>query len=105
MQNTRSRGENSLPINEGEALLGVQLDDEVFGDLEVDIVSCRHCQNLTGEGVLVAVKPLRGGDKSIVFLQLLETIVGAALLADGDDVAGLDEVGRDVHALAVDGVG
>ena len=74
----------------------------MFCDFEVDIVSCRQSQNLTREGVLITVKPLGSGNKSVVFLQLLKTIVGAALLGNCNHVAGLNKIGRDVDALAID---
>ena len=76
----------------------------MLGDFEVDIISGRKRKDFAGQRVLVAVKPLRSGDESVVFLQLLEAVVGAALLADSDDVARLHKIGRDVDALAVDGV-
>ncbi len=72
-------------------------------DLEVDVVSGGERQDLALKGILIAVEPLGSGDKGIVFLQLLVEVVLSALLADGDDVAGTDGVGRNVDALAVDG--
>ena len=41
----------------------------MLGDFEVDIISGRKRKDLAGQRVLVAVKPLRGGDESVVFLQ------------------------------------
>ena len=76
----------------------------MFCNLEVDVFLSGQGQNLAGQGVLVAIKPLGSSDKCIVFLQLLETVVGAALLANSDDIANLNHVGGDVNALAVDGV-
>ena len=93
----------SLPRIEGNGLLGVQLDDEVLGDLEVDIVSGGQSQDLALKGVLVPIQPLGSSDESIVFLQLLVESVLHALLADSDHVAHPDHVGGDVDALAVDG--
>ena len=100
----RFAAEFSLPINEGETLLGVQFDDQIFCNLEVNIVSCGQCDNLAAEGVLVSFQPLRSVDESVVFLHLLEAGGGAAVFADGDNVADIDRVGRNVDALAVDGV-
>ena len=95
--------EFSLPINEGQTLLGVQLDDQIFCDLKVNVVLGRKCNNLARKGVLISVQPLRSGDERIVLFHGLEAGGGAALLADGDDVAHIHLIGGDVDALAVDG--
>ena len=91
-------------MNEGEALLGVKLDDEVLGDLEIDIVSGGQHGDFALQGVLIAIQPLGSGDELVGFLQHLEAGGGAALLANSDDVANAHQVGGDVDALAVDGV-
>ena len=88
---------------EGGLLLGVQLDDQVHCDVEVDVFLCRQSNDLTGKVILITVEPLGSSNKSIIFLQLLEEVVGNALLADSNDVADLHLEGGDVNAAAVDG--
>ena len=89
--------------NRVRGLLGVQLDDEVHSDIEVDIGLGRHSNDLALEGVLVTVQPLGGSNKSVVFLQLLEESIGSALFGNSDHVTGLHQVAGDVDPAAVDG--
>ena len=87
----------------GMALLGVQLDDEMHSDIEVDICLGGQSNNLTLEGVLITIQPLGGSNESIVFLQLLEESVGGGFLGNSDHIANLDQVAGDVDMVAVDG--
>ena len=75
----------------------------MHSDIEVDICLGGHSNNLTLEGILIAVQPLGGSDKSIIFLQLLEESVGSGLLGNSDHITGLDQVRGDVDAVAVNG--
>ena len=63
----------------GMALLGVQLDDEMHCDIEVDICLGGQSNDLTLEGVLITIQPLGGSNESIVFLQLLEEFLYLSL--------------------------
>ena len=72
-------------------------------DLEVDVFLGGHCDHLTGHGVLIAIQPLGSSNKCVVFLQLLEESIGNALLANSNNITGLDQVAGDVNAVAVDG--
>ena len=87
----------------GMALLGVQLDDEMHCDIEVDICLGGQSNDLTLEGVLITIQPLGGSNESIVFLQLLEESVGGGFLGNSDHIANLDQVAGDVDMVAVDG--
>ena len=80
----------------GVGLLGVQLDDQVDSDVEVDIRLSGHCNNLTLEGILITIQPLGSSNKSVCFLQTLEECIGNALLTDSDDVTGLNQIAGDV---------
>ena len=82
-------------------LLGVQLNDKMFSDLEVNVLSCGSGNDLTSECVLVSVQPLGSSRKDVILLQLLKESVGAALLANCDHIAGLNQVRGNVDALAV----
>lgn len=84
-------------------LLGVQLNDKMFSNLEVNVLSSGSGNDLTSECVLVSVQPLGSSRKDVILLQLLEESVGAALLANCDHIAGLNQVRGDVDALAVNG--
>ena len=92
----------NMRTNEGGLLLGVQLDDEVYSDIEVDICLSGHSNDLTGKGVLITVEPLGGSNESIIFLQLLEEVVGNALLANSHHIASLHQVAGNIDAVAVD---
>ena len=72
-------------------------------DVKVDIRLSGHSNNLTLEGVLVTIQPLGGSNECIVFLQRLEEAVGNALLANSNNITGLDQVAGGVYAVAVDG--
>ena len=87
----------------GGRLLGVQLDDQVDCDVEVDVRLGGDSNDLAGECVLVAIQPLGSSYESVSFLQPLEEVIGSALLANSDHVAGLDQVAGDVHAATVYG--
>ena len=80
----------------------VQLDDQVLGDLEVDVFLGRNCADLALEGVLIPIQPLGGGDKassSFIFLKRgLETLA----FANGHQVTHLYQEGG-MLTLAIDG--
>ena len=62
---------------EGKALLGVQLDDKVHSDIEVDIGLGRHSNHFTLEGILITVQPLGGSNKRVILFQLLKKALEA----------------------------
>ena len=84
-------------------LLGVQLDDEVLFDGQIDILSGGSGNNLANHIGGIEVEPL--GDHVIgVGLEIeLEALDAAAGLLQGDHHAGLDLVAGNVDLLAVDG--
>ena len=83
-------------------LFGVQLDDSLLVDRNIDLITVRETRYRTSELVLVCVQPCRSGKRVVRFLEFLEERVALALLSDGDDIACGNERGRDVDALAVD---
>ena len=90
--------------NEKRELLGVQLDDEVFLNGHINVLAGRHLGDGALQGILVTLQPLGDGDqRGILAGQALEGHGGAAALADLDDIANANQIGGDVHLLAVDG--
>ena len=87
----------------GGLLLGVQLDDQVHSDVEVDVRLGGHSNDLTGEGILITVQPLGSSNESVSILQGLEESVGNALLTYSDHITGLHQVAGNVDAVAIDG--
>ena len=87
----------------GCRLSGVQLDDQVDSDLEVDVSLSGHSDHFADQIVLIAIEPLGSSNKSVSFLQVLEESIGNALLTDSDNVTGLHQVAGNVDAVAVDG--
>ncbi len=70
----------------------------------INIVSLGKSDNLAAEEVLVLLKPLGSEHGSVFALSdRLESGGGAALLLNGDDVADLYDIGRNVNLLAVHG--
>ena len=94
--------QTNMRTTEDGIVLGAQLDDEVHCDIEVDICLGGHSNNLTLEGILIAVQPLGSSNECVGFLQSLEESVGNALFADSHDVASLDQIAGDVDAVAID---
>ena len=84
-------------------LLGIELDDQLLVDLEVDVGSLRHSHDLGGQILVVRVDPLGLVDLRHFLSKGLELGALAALLLDSDHVAGLDEQRGDVDLLAVEG--
>ena len=85
-------------------LLGVQLNDEVLLNGNINFFAGGKANHGALEAVLIALHP--GGDQehgSVLTHQALEDLGRAAALRDLDHIAGLDEVGRNVDLLAVDG--
>ena len=83
-------------------LTGVELDDHVFLQGQIDVIALRQGGDGGGEVFKVGGEPL-GHHAAGAFLGSLED--GDILLGglDADHIALLDGVGGDVHLLAVDG--
>ena len=85
-------------------LLGVQLNDEVLLNRNVDLLAGGKTSDGALESILLALHPHGLQEHGRVLTQqALEALGGAAALCDLDHIAGLDEVGRNVDLLAVDG--
>ena len=83
-------------------LLGVQLDDHVLGDLAVDVFPLRERKDFAFQLFGVELQPL-GHVADLHRLDLLEIFILFPVFLDGDHVARLDDVRRDVDRSAVDG--
>ena len=83
------------------SLTGVEFDDHAHFGFEADVLAGRQRNDFAGQVGGIKGQPL-GGDDAGAFAQRLEELGLGALLAQGDDVANLHGVGRNVHLLAVD---
>ena len=70
-------------------------------DRAIDVLTSRHGLDLAGQVLGVKREPLRGHHAGAL-AQSLEAGLLLGALAQGDHVADLHGVGRDVHLLAVD---
>ena len=77
-------------------LLGIQLDDEVLLDGQVDIALLGHAHDLGHQVVPVILQPLGRLTESIGFHILLQLLQVPAALGDGDHHAGLHQEGGDI---------
>ncbi len=74
----------------GRLLLGIKLDDELFVEREVNVLAPGSDDHLRGEHSSVSTSSHFGAMTDCHVLdELLELLGGAALLAEGDDVARL----------------
>ena len=76
-----------------KTLLGVQLDDEVLLDRQIDVLPDRESNYLRLEAVPVEVQPFGNQQRAVVFHAGLELVQAAALLPQGDNLARLDQIG------------
>ena len=82
-------------------LLGVKLDDEMFLEGEVNIISARECSNLCYYLSLIKLNPL-GSDVRIKGLnKSLELLGRTALFAKRNNVTCANDKGRNVYLLTV----
>ena len=87
-----------------ESLLGVQLDDEVFLNVEVDIAALRQLGDNTLQAAGFAAQPGRQSNNSSISAGQLGKLFNlAAAFNNVDHVAGLHLVRGDVNALAING--
>ena len=82
--------------------LEVELDDELLVDITADLLTRRQSEHVTRQ-LRYRPRASQGPQSARRKSGLLDGEEVTELLADSDDVAGLDAVGRDVHALAVHG--
>ena len=84
-------------------LLGIELDDKLFLEVEVYVFSLGECYDLSNKICLVNLDPLGAGlcleclSESLALLRLSE------VLSYCDNVTGTNEDGRNVCLLTVDG--
>ena len=81
-------------------LLGVELNDKLLVEFEVDVLTCGKSNNLSLTCFLVNFKPLGSCLCSQALDEALELIRGTACFLDFYNVACLDECGRNVELLA-----
>src|SRR5256886_14025472 len=87
----------------GLASSRVMLNDELGVDLRLDLITTRQRENFGGVGVGIDLEPARARLRLRPGGHLLEVVGAAALLGDGDRVAGLHRVARRFRLTAVHG--
>ena len=83
-------------------LLGVQFDNKLLVDRELDIFPARHGLNRALEVGTIRFQPLRATAAGDDFLGFVDHGDLASFFADFNDVLGLDLHGRNVHAAAIE---
>ena len=84
-----------------EGLLGIELDDKLLFEFEVDIVSCRKLSNLSYCVLSIKLKPLGSGHGSETLDESLDLCAFLAGFLYGDNVTCLNEDRGDVNLLTV----
>src|SRR5207302_1123347 len=87
----------------GLASSRVMLDDELGVDLCFDLITTRRREDFRGVRVGIDLEPARTRLRLRPGGHLLEVVGGAALLGDGDGIAGLHRVARRLGLAAVHG--
>ena len=88
-----------------DGLLRIQLDDEMFFDVEVHIFTDRHSEHLARKLFSVELKPGRNrNERSICTGQLFEQHGRAAALFDSDDLTGFHLIRGNIALLTVNGM-
>ena len=87
----------------GKGLFGIQLNDQRFVHIEVNVFTNRSCNDFSFKSIAVNFEPLRDRMRGIFFDHSLDLIEGAALFHDGNNLARLGEIRGDVNSLAVHG--
>src|SRR5450756_3138438 len=88
-------------IDSLRGLLGVELDDELFANRNIDLVALRERQDLALQLLDVDLEPTRNLDACRGDDGGLDDRQVPGGCGDGDHVAGTDPERRDVHSLAV----
>ena len=88
-----------ISVNTGKRLPGVQLDDRLLVDGNVDLIAARIARDRTAELCAVGGEPCGQIQRLVVLGERLEESVGAALLIDRDLIFGTDERARDLKSL------
>ena len=78
---------------QGRGLFGIEFDDKLFLEGEVNICSFGHVENLAGEVSLIHVKPLGSNNRLHKLCKILDLGRIAAAFLNGDNVTGLYEQG------------
>src|SRR5438034_1331638 len=99
---------SALRLHQRSSRLGlassrVMLDDELGVDLCFDLITTRRREDFRGVRVGIDLEPARTCLRLRPGGHLLEVVGAAALLGDGDGVAGLHRVARRLGRAAVDG--
>src|SRR5450759_1686343 len=89
-------------IDSLRGLLGIELDDELFANWDIDLVALRERQDLALKLLDVDLEPTRDLDAGRGDDGGLDDRHVPGLRGDGHHVTGADPERRDVHALAVD---
>ena len=74
-------------------LLGVQLDDEMLLNRQIDVFLLGNAHDLGGGVVPIEVQPLGGLPEGVGLQILLELLHALGLVPEGDDHAGLHQEG------------
>ena len=86
-----------------EGLLGIELDDKLLFEIEIDILSLRKSYNLSCMISYVVLKPLGSSMSSEALKKLLNLYALKAGLLNSDNIACLDKERRNSNLLTVEG--
>ena len=84
-----------------EGLLGIELDDKLLFEFEVDIVSCRKSCNLCNSVLSIKLNPLGSCYSSKAFKESLDLCAFLAGFLNGDNVTSLNKDRGNGYLLTV----
>ena len=84
-------------------LFGVQLNDEMFFDRNINFLTSRVTVNFAAEIFSVLNQPCRNGFAGKSFSHAFEIFFGTAAFHNGNNVACFYQSGRNIKAFAVNG--
>ena len=84
-------------------LFGVQLNDEMFFDRNINFLTSRVTVNFAAEIFSVLNQPCRNGFTGKSFSHAFEIFFGTAAFHNGNNVACFYQSGRNIKAFAVNG--
>src|SRR5574344_178382 len=83
------------------SLFGVQLDDSLLINRNIDLFTVRETSYRTREVGLISLEPCRSGQSIAALFQLFEEGIALALLSNSNHVVSANECRRNVYLLAV----
>ncbi len=84
----------------GISLFGIQLDDEMLLDREVDVVSFRQGNYLAGKRSDVKFQPFRKTFTAL-FLERFEVLLRSGFLSYCNHISGFHQVGRNINLVPI----